>query len=239
MKENIKYIVKEVMDTDFSFYFDCDCYSKAAGDYNFTVFCVSNDRRGYCNNYSSGINGTDFNYVVSDLDAVIDEIDTLLNYESGYSYKNIKEIMLDYDLNYNPHNAHKLKTILDIDYIDAITMFLSMRTGNTWKRKSVCGYCQRDYTDVIYCSDRYSEKSAQVIGEIYLGCGKEFSITFLDETGKETETVYGYYVADCEYTTDAELKELICSYEGIEPEQTRLELIENVRTVYTPSYRIA
>ena len=239
MKENIKYIVKEVMDTDFSFYFDCDCYSKAAGDYNFTVFCVNTERYSYNTRYTSGINGTDFNYVVSDLNAVIDEIDTLLNYESGYSYKNIKEIMLDYDLNYNSHNAHKLKTILDIGYIDAITMFLSMRTGKSWKSLQVCGYCQGDYTDVVYCSEKYDDKTARIIGELYLGCGKEFSITYLDENGEETDTIYGHYVADCEYITDAELKELICSNEGIEPEQTRLELIESVSTVYTPSYRIA
>lgn len=235
---NIAHIIREVFEPDFSFYFDCDCFSKAAGDYNFTVFCVSNDRRGYCNNYSSGINATDFNYIKSDLDAVIDEVDNIIN---GYScgYNNIKEIMKDYDLNYNPHNAHLLKGIIDLDYVDALTLLLTLRTGKSWKCLQVCGYCQGDYTDVVYCSEKYDDKTARIIGELYLGCGKEFSFTFLDENGEETETVYGYYVADCEYTSDEELKQVICSYEGIEPEQARLELIENVRAVYTPSYRIA
>lgn len=241
MNNNIKYIVKEVYNTDNSFYFDCDCFSKAAGDYNYTVFCVTSDYYGYNHHYYSGINTDDFKSLTDDLDAVIDEVDTLLNYESGYSYKNMKELMLDYDIEYSPKAAHDLKSIIDIDYIDALTMFLSMRTGKSWKKKSVCGYCQGDYTDVIYCDEHYTEKAAQIIGEIYLGCFKEFSITFLDEQEqeKEPETVYGYYVADCQWIHEEEIKDIICSQEGIEPEQTRLEIIENVSCQYVPSYRIA
>ena len=238
MKNNIEYIIKEVYQPDFSFYFNCDCFSSAAGNYNYNVFCITNDRRGYSNNYYSGINEKEFKYITDDLDAVIDEVDNLIN---GYStgYKNIKEIMSDYDMEYNPHSAHKLKKILDLDYVESVCLFLSLKTGKSWKKQSVCGYCQGDYVEVVYCDEYYNEKSARIIGELYLGCGKEFSITFLDETGKETDTVYGYFVADCEYITDEELKAAVCGLEGIEPEKAQLEIIESVSTIYSPSYRIA
>ncbi len=234
---NYDYIVKEVFEPDFSMYFDCDCYSSAAGNYNYNVFCITNDRRGYCNHYTSGINEKEFKYITDDIDAITDELDDIIN---GFStgYKNVKELMKDYDIEYNPRAAHEFKNLLELDFVDSVCLYLTLKTGKKWDSIGVCGYCQGDYVNVIYCEDYYNEKSARIIGELYMGCGKEFSITFLNEAGEENNTVYGYYVADCEYMNDSELKSIVCGMEGIDPEKAQFELIENVSTIYSPTYKV-
>ena len=141
-------------------------------------------------------------------------------------------------LNITPRAAHKFKTILELGFIDSVCLYLTLKTGKKWENKSVYGYCQGDYVNVVYCEDCYNEKSVRVIGELYMGCGKEFSITFLNEAGEENDTVYGYYVADCEYMNDSELKSIVCGMEGIDPEKAQFELIENISTIYQPTYKV-
>lgn len=111
-----------------------------------------------------------------------------------------------------------------------------MKTGATWEALSVHGYCQGDFTEVIYCKDKYSRETAQIIGEIYLGCAKEFSFTSLDEDGAENYVVHGYYIADSEAVKPEEYKAKLASYEGLKPDEIRLELIEDIHTITTADY---
>lgn len=229
-----KYIIREVFEPDFELYFDCDCYSAAAGDYCYTVFPIIHDRH----DMYSAINGEEYKTLDRDMNYFYSELYDLVN---GYSnYNNTKEILTDYNIPYSPYNAHKAKELeKSIDYIEQLIGFLELRTGEKWDVIGCCGYCQGDYVHVVYCEKYYNEKSAHIIGDLVLGCGKEFSITELDDNGEELDTVYGYFVADCEAWKDEEYKNLVCSYEGINPDEATLELIETYTTVTTPVYRTA
>lgn len=225
----IKNIIKEVFESDLSGFFDCDCYSKAAGDFGYTVFCVTS----HYGNYSSGINEKDFQNITNEFDNIMGDIDSI-----GYYYKSIKEVMKDYNIPYSPNRAHELKNLANIrDYIDQITTYLSIKTGKKWENQAARGYSQGDYADIIFCADHYESKDISVIGDMFLGCGKEYSITWLNDDGSEGETVYGYYVADSEAWRDQDIKTLVCSYAGLNPDTTQLQLIENIKTAYIPEYR--
>lgn len=233
MNNNYKYIIREVFEPDFDSYFDCDCFSAAGGDYSLTVFPLVYDRHGFY----SAINAEAYKKVDLDLEYMTSEIHDLLNDNSNYS--NVKEILNDYNIRYTPQNAHKAKELDDIDYIYRLISFLELRTGNKWAVKGVHGYCQGDYVSVIYCTKYYDEKSAEIIGDLVLGCGKEFSITFCDDSGEEPDTIYGYFIADCEARSDEDYKNIVCNQEGIDPEAATLEIIETVKTITTPVYRTA
>ena len=53
-----KYVIEEISAAacEFSLYFDCDCYSEAAGDFGYTIFPILDDCRGYSHNWRSAIN---------------------------------------------------------------------------------------------------------------------------------------------------------------------------------------
>lgn len=229
----IKNIIKEVYESDLSGFFDCDCYSKAAGDFGYTVFCVTS----HYGNYSSGINEKDFEDITKELDYIINDISEVLD-GNKYYYKSIKEIMSDYKIPYTPKRAHELKNLVYMtDYVEQITAFLSIKTGDIWKSKAARGYCQGDYADIIYNTKYYEDRTASIIGDMFLGCGREYSITELDNDGNELDTIYGYYVSDTEATNYEDIKTVVCSYEGLDPEKTQLQVVENVSCVYVPTYR--
>ena len=227
---NTRYIIREVYEPDFEFYFDDDGFSSRGGIYGYNIFPILSDYRGYCSHYHAAINDDEFKKLDEELNNIIDEI---YNLDNSYSrYKNVKEIMEDYNLTYNPKNAHTLKEMLsDNYYLDHLTDYLTIKTGEKWACIPVTGYCQGDFTNVIYCEKYYTEKDARVVGEMVLGCAKEFSITFVNEgeTEENADTVYGYFVADCEAWKDEDYKKIVCGYEGIDPEKDNvtLEMIEN------------
>lgn len=227
-----KYIIKEVAAPDFSFYFDGDMFSKEAGNFGYTVFCITSDYYGYNHHYNSGINKNDFEIITREMEQIIEEV---CDIAAGCGcYKNIKELMLDYGMKYNPRNAHILKGLTDVDYIEGLCSFLTVKTGRPWASRTARGYCQGDCVDVVYCEDFYTDHAIDIIGELYLGCGKEFSITF-----DKDDTFFGYFVADCEAWTDADYKKIVCGMEGINPDESIIEMIEGYSTITTPIYRTA
>lgn len=115
---------------------------------------------------------------------------------------------------------------IETDDIDGAIKYLNAKTGKRWEEMTVCGYYQGDVVTVVYCPDGNSYETAQICGELWLGCGKEYSFT--DEDG---DTVYGYYVADCQAYRDEDIKKILCEYEGVNPAETDLILVDGYHTV--------
>lgn len=63
-----------------------------------------------------------------------------------------------------------------------------------------------------------------------MGCGKEFCVIDVDEGGNETDECYGYIIADCQARQDEDYKKLVCEWDGINEEETRLEMIDGSTT---------
>lgn len=239
-----KYLFKEVSpeSCDFSWYFDCDCFDEKSGDYNNTLFILYYDRNGY-----TGINSEEYNNLcdkIYDLFAVFEEVE---NNETDSNGKRVtyKDYIDYYGIKYNSTICHKLKLLYktyngDID-TSIVAAYLRITTGKEWRETSVTGYCQGDYVDIIYCSDNYTEQSAQEAGNVFLGCAKEFSCTDYDDNGQldENTTCYGYIVADNLAFTDEEYKKVIASYQGCKPEEIRLEMIDyhSMKTYTKYDYR--
>lgn len=219
-------IIRGVYQSDLTGFFDTDAYSKEAGDFGYTIFCVNYDR----GEYTSGINETDFEDIKKEMN------NFMCDYEENY---HISKILKDYGIIDNPENRRKTKELFEITGVEKIVGFLEIKTGKRWNVKECRGYCQGDYTEVIYCIDFYDTHSIDVIGDMYLGCGKEFSITFLDEQEKETDTICGYYVADSEAWKDEDIKKIVCEYEGLNPDNVTLELVDGVTYTTNISYRTA
>lgn len=169
-----------------------------------------------------------------DLEKIRTEIDDVINELEDYS---AQEVMNDYNIPYSPEAADELKRLEYIKHEeDRIAKYMTLKTGDPWETRTVRGYCQSDWADVIYNAAVYNKKDVDIIGDYCFGCFKEFSIT--DPDG---ETVYGYYVTDHNLSnySDQEYKEIVCSMEGIKPEDAILEMIEDVKTVRQPVYRTA
>ncbi len=124
----------------------------------------------------------------------------------------------------------------DTSDTETIAGFLTITTGKTWTVDSARGYCQGDYVKMVYCPEHYKD-GVKHYGEIWLGAGTEFSIIFLNETGEEDYTVYGYIVADSQAWKEEDCKKLICEWAGIPEDETRLEMIDSYRTVTKYTYR--
>lgn len=232
----IKNIIREVIDPDFSFYFDGDMFNANSGDYNNTIFTVFDDCYGYAHHYCSPVNNAEFQYIWSECEHIREEVDDLVNHWSNY--KNIREIMQDYRLPYNPKNAHALKTWLDkTDDIEIICDYLTIKTGKKWDSLGVCGCCQGDYVEIIYCTANYSEDDAKILGDYAVGNAREYCVIDLDDDGDEIDRVYGYFVADSEAWRDDEIKNLVCDYAGIDPDETQLEMFDGYSQIAT--YRTA
>jgi len=234
-----KYIIKEIDPEGMNplDYFDDDGFNEKGGDYNNTLFLLTHER--YCG-YSSGINSDEFKRITKQINTLIDLFEDVENKCNSY-YTTYKDAIVDAGLKYNPTLCHKLKQWINnctwhpIDP-ESIAAYMSIITLKPWDVKTIRGYCQGDIVYVIYCKNNYSENSIETIGEIYLGCYKEFSITeYNGDT--ELDTICGYYVADHEIRHDEDYKSIICEQACINPEEAELQLIDNISYTRNCSYK--
>lgn len=235
----IKNIIREVAPEacDFRTYFDDDGLTRAAGDYCYTLFIVSNEGWGRI----SGFNTDEYKEIQRRIDHIIDGFQDVED-KNPYGYATYKEVMQDWYIDYSPTKCHALKEwakTADAYEAETVAAFLSIDTGKKWNVMGVCGYCQGDYVQVIYCEGFHDRKQAEAYGEIWMGCGKEFCVIDVDEDGNETDECYGYIIADCQAWKDEDYKKLVCEWAGINEEETRLEMIDGSTTQTIYSYRVA
>ena len=221
--ENRKIIAREVApeDTDFSFYFDGDCFSRRAGDRCYEIYIPGSRRVG-------GYNEDEYKDVLNDVENILCE------YSNGEnSITRALEYALSYEeaqrLTMNTHKLHALKEWAkgaDSSAPESVAEYLSILTGKKWDVRSFHGYSQGDYCDVVYCADRYSEDSITEIGKMWLGCGSEFGIGTADENGDE-DLCYGYFVTDHDRWDEGEImvKKLAAMY-GCKPEELEIYLYD-------------
>lgn len=231
-----KFIIREVAPEccDFSSYFDGDGFSAHGGDYCYTLFIVPTcDDRGF--------NADEYASVQRQAREILDDFEALRG-EGWYApaFGNYKECMEYHGIAYNPRKCHALKQwAKDADEGEPqdIASFLSILTGEKWEVKSVRGYYQGDYAELVYCPKHYD--GVKALGEIWLGCAKEFDVIELDEDGEEIDACGGYIIADCQANSDEDYKRLVCEWADIDEEEATLEMIDGytTRTVY--SYRTA
>ena len=220
---------------DFSEYFDGDIFNENSGGYEYNLFIISYDNRRI-----SGLNAKTYEELQEETNELYNAFqyvkDGCTDYEGNkYTYK---QAMQENGLVYNPTKCSKLKKLFNDcrypDDIETLAEYLTIKTGKHWDTTSASGYCQGDYVEILYCTEIY--KDPEMYGELWLGCGKEFCFAYLDENGnvKDCSEVYGYFVADCQYKTDEELKKVLCEYEGTKPEETKVLLIDyNTMHTYT------
>lgn len=239
MTKKIKYIIREIPpeQSDFSYYFDDDGLTEAGGDYCNNLFIVAQSRR------SSGFNEEEYQNIVEQAEAILDGFhDVNDKWTNGYnSFATYKEAMEYYGIPYTSRKCHLLKEwakTADISDTDSIAEYLTITTGKEWATESAYGYSQGDYVKMVYCPEHYTD-GVKHYGEIWLGAATEFSITFLNETGEEDETVYGYIVADSQAWKDEDYKRLVCEWAGIPEDESRLEMIDSYKTVTQYTYRTA
>jgi hypothetical protein len=246
MEKKINYIIREVPpeQTDFSFYFDGDGLTAAGGDYCYNLFIVAQSRN------SSGFNEKEYQNILSEIEEIAEHFDDIMIEYEHAQYESIEELLGDYGLDaaatefFNwcrekPSSPYgNYYNNLEAFSTEAIADYLTLKTGKEWTTDSATGYCQGDYVEMVYCPEHYTDGVKQY-GEIWLGAGKEFSITFLNATGEEDYTVYGYIVADCQARNDEDYKRLVCEWEGIPEDETQLEMIDGSRSYTTYSYRTA
>lgn len=231
MGKETKYIIREIPpeQTDFSYYFDDDGLTD--------LFIVAQSRR------SSGFNEDEYQNIVGQAEAILDGFhDVNDKWTNGYdSFETYKEVMEYCGIPYTSRKCHLLKDwakTADTSDTETIAEFLTITTGKQWSTGSARGYSQGDYVEMVYCEERYKD-GVKHFGEIWLGAGKEFSITFLNETGEKDYTVYGFIVADCQAWDDEDYKKLVCEWAGIPEDETRLEMIDSYKTVTQYTYRSA
>lgn len=247
-----KYIIREIPaeQADFSIYFDDDGLTEAGGDYCYNLFIVGNRN-------ISGFNTEAYEVAKTDIENLLEMYLDIVNKSNYAQYSSVGAMLLDYGLINNIHNTKKIKAYTEFfasccekpcspyaNYHDnfsaheteSVAEYLTLKTGKEWATDSATGYSQGDYVEMVYCKEHYTS-GVKNYGEIWLGVGKEFSITFLDETGEEDYTVYGYIVADCQAWKDEDCKKLVCEWEGIPEDETELQMVDGytVSTIY--SYR--
>ena len=220
----MSYLIKEVHEPDFSEYFDGDCFSKESGDYCNTIFAL---RREY---YSINclFNNNDF----SDLKELVNDVlNDMYDKIAGIDYFKSDEQLFNYhSLPYSEENVKIIKDLAngeDYDSVDTICKFLKVKTGKEWTSKQSTGYCQRDYCTLIYCKNNYTDNYINIISDMFWGCGKEFGVIEIED-GEEIDSVYGYFIADCQTFEPTEYKRLVCEYAGIDESDTTLEMIDSV-----------
>lgn len=235
----MKHIIREVAPdcADLSYYFDNDGLTEKGGDYCYNLFIISND--GF--NRFHGFNIDEYKRVMERAEGVLNGFDDVEHPNGCFNwnvYTSYKSVMLDYSIDYTPRRCHQLKEwakTADCDKPESIAAFLTITTGKRWDVQGVHGYCQGDYVQIVYCTEHYDD--VRPYGEVWLGCAKEFYIIDVDENGEEGDSVGGYIVADCEARDDEDYKRIICGWEGLEPEETRLEMIDGQQTYTKYSYR--
>lgn len=237
--ENKRYIIRECGEPELSYYFDGDCFNEHSGDYNNTLFIVSYDRWGRYD----GLNIQEYKRIMEEAEAIVDGFNDVEDGLKDYDGNKItyKEVMQENGWKYSATACHKLKEWWkqDENDPDAIAQYLTIKTGKKWKSIGVCGYCQGDHVDVVYCPDNNTDKTARICGEVWLGCAKEFGVIELDEDGNETDSVYGFIVADCEAREDEDYKRIVCEEYGIDKTEAVLEIIDGYTTITHANYRTA
>lgn len=230
-----KYIIREVSPeaSDFSFYFDDDGLTENGGSYFYNLFIVSNDGWGF--------NMEEYKRIIEKADTIISDFEYVEDGVTDYDGKRytFKKVMEENDIAYNSRRCHDLKEWArraDTGNTDDIAEFLTITTGKKWATSSASGYCQGDYVEMVYCPEFY-RNGVQAYGEIYLGAGKEFSVTEYDDDENELDTVYGFIVADCQAWKDEDYKKLVCDWYGCSEEETTLEMIDSYSYHTTYSYR--
>ena len=252
MEKKINYIVREVPaeSCDFSFYFEDDGLTEAGGDYCYNLFIVGGRNH-------NGFNTEAYETVKTDIEDLLEMYLDIVNKSNYAQYSSIGAMLLDYGLINNTYSTKKIKAYTEFfanccekpvspyrNYYDnfsaheteSVAEYLTLKTGKKWDTDSAYGYCQGDYVEMVYCKEHYTN-GVKHYGEIWLGAGKEFSITFLDENGEEEDTTYGYIVADSQAWKDEEYKKLVCEWEGIDEAETELQMIDGQSTTVSYSYR--
>ena len=234
-----KYIVRQCAPDciDLSRYFEGDSYNENAGHFCYTLFLLNNEY-GRVYGYNSDV----WNEYKSRANDVLNDMEYTGTLDYDGRKITLKSVMENWDIPYNPRRAHMLKEwaeSADPDDFDSMAEFLSIVTGKTWETMGVRGYCQGDYVTVVFCPDFNSRETAKICGEVWLGCANEYSVSTLDENGEESDTVYGYIVADCQVCDDEDIKRLVCEWACIPVEETELQMIDGEHTYTEYTYRTA
>lgn len=205
---------------DAEWYFDDDGIKAESGDYNNILFIVPTRDCG-------GFNADEWKQLDKAADFIIDAFDEMGG--NFATYNSFKEAVEDcpyfpVEVKYSPKLIHDLKEWWKKarcynDNTEDITDLLTIITGKKWDTLSAYGYCQGDYCEVVYCTERYSEKSAQAAGEVYVGRFASYEVVDLDENGEEIDRCGGYVIADCQGWTDDEHKRLVCEWAGIKEDE--------------------
>lgn len=253
MEQKINYIVRECPPEacELSWAFEDDGLTERGGDWNYNLFVVSNDGWGRL----SGFNIDEYKRVRKDAEDLIEGFGWADEKADDYDGKRItyKAVMEDNRIPYNPRKCHDLKEwAKSADNLDTddIAAYLTITTGKKWNSIGVCGYCQGDYVEVVYCEDHYKEADAKYYGECWLGCAREYCVIDVENyeapededeeaTYTETDSVGGYIVSDSQAWRDEDIKRLVCEWAGIPEEETVLELIESTSYHTTYHYRTA
>lgn len=226
-----KHIIREVPPESYdnSYYFDDDGLTEAGGEYCYNLFIIG------------GFNMKEYKRVQEQAEAIINGFYDVSNkWNNGYnSYDTYKECMEYNDIKYTSRKCHLLKEwaeYADSENPDNIAEFLTIKTGKKWETQSAYGYSQGDYVEMVYCPEHYPA-GVKSYGEIWLGAYKEFCVVDLDEEGKEIDICYGFCVADCQVKTEEDYKKLVCEWEGIKEEETKLEMIESQKQYTKYEYK--
>ena len=228
----IKNIIREVPpeNTDLSYFFDDDGLTEAGGDYCYNLFIPATRRAG-------GFNTEEYDRIERLASDIFDDFEQVRNGGHWGGFKTYKEVMQYWGIPYSPTKCHALKEWAESNSNspEHIAEFLTIKTGKQWAVDDVCGYCQGDYCDVVYCVEHHS--NPRIYGEVWLGCAKEFFVIDLDDDGNECDSCGGYIVADCEAKDDADYKRLVCDWACINEDETQLEMFDCY--VHTAHYRTA
>lgn len=233
-----KHIIREIKPdcTNFSEYFDDDGFNEKSGDYCNTLFLVKFNRFWDLD----GLNIDEYKRVQEQAETILNGFEDMDNNDKTY-YSSYKDVMESNGIPYTSHKCHLLREwakSADPDKPKSIARLLTITTGKAWKTLDVYGYCQGDFVTAVYCPVQYPD-GVRSHAEIWLGCAKEFCVIDLDENGEESDSCYGYYVADCDALQDYEYKDMVCEMAGIKPEETRLELIDGYTTHMVYTYRVS
>lgn len=207
---------------DAEWYFDNDGFKAESGDYNNTLFIVPTRDCG-------GFNADEWEQLDKAADFIIDAFDEMGgNYATYNSFKEAVEDCpyFPVEVKYSPKLIHDLKEWWKKarcynDNTEDIAALLTIITGKKWDIVSARGYSQGDYCEVVYCTERYSEKSAQAAGEVFVGAFTSFEVIDLNENGEEIDRCGGYVVAECEGAwRDEDCKRLVCEWADIDEAET-------------------
>lgn len=237
-----KYVFKEYNPEydDNKLFFDGSWFSGFCND-DERVFILSDDSRGFYIHNIDGINSERYTDICDSINALFNNFEYVEEHTDEYTYK---QAMIENGLKYNPTLCGKLKELYKGTYsgfgygsFDTVADYLTITTGKTWKTMKIYGYCQCDVCTVLYCEEKHKEEYMKTCGNVFLGCYKAFCLIDLDENGQEIEgtELYGFYVGDNEIRHDEDYKTVLCNYEGLKPEETKVLLIsgQTVRTEYT------